>query len=223
MTTMTNLTKTTTRTKPSPRSACPSCTSSSSCHVRGLINHIVLFPLLQLTVSFTLCLRRALKNTGFNRMSCFHPRLSELRTSHIITGCVLCLLGMIVFSWRTLLKFRGVTLFPVAALLLDVICVTLWNLPSRRKPHLRTAVQRAVGKCCVISVWSSSLLFLNDPFYFVVVFELAGLICILMIRRLMNWRTYKAGCYFLPHRGQVFGCVDSFSYADLMISCRLFL
>lgn len=100
MTTMTNLMKTTTRTKPSPRSACPSCTSSSSCHVRGLINHIVLFPLLWLTVSFTLCLRRALKNTGFNRMSCFHPRLSELRTSHIITG-VLCLLGMIVFSWRT--------------------------------------------------------------------------------------------------------------------------
>lgn len=90
-----------------------------------------------------------------------------------------------------------------------LICVTLWNLPSRRKPHLRTAVQRAVGKCCVISVWSSSLLFLNDLFCFVV-FELAGLICILMIRRLMNRRTYKAGCYFLPHGGQVFGCVDSF-------------
>lgn len=146
MTTMTNLMKTTTRTKPSPRSAYPSCTSSSSCHVRGLINHIVLFPLLQLTVSFTFCLRRALKNTGFNRMSCFHPHLSELRTSHIITG-VLCLLGMIVFSWRTLLKFRGVTLFPVAAFLLDVIRSDLRDPLKPSLPKKTTLAYSRTASC----------------------------------------------------------------------------
>lgn len=83
---------------------------------------------------------------------------------HII-GRVLCLLGILVFSRRTLLKRRCYFLLRRSCRMLSVC--------DAPKPSLlpRTAMENPVGKCCVISVWNSSLLLLNDHF----VFECAGL------------------------------------------------
>lgn len=191
MRTMTNLTKTMTRTKPRPsfnlsimhkffqlpypRIDQPHRSFYSSATHRFL--HSVW--------------ERALKNTALMGWVVFilvflssgqahHPRLSVLPAGND--------------SFQ--LKFRGVTLFPVAALLLDVIRSVLRDplKPSPLAYSLACCWKMLCGSLCEVVLFCFWMIF-----FFV--FECAGLIRILMIRRLMNRRTYKAGCYiFAPWR-----------------------
>lgn len=112
---------------------------------------------------------------------------------------VFCLLGILLFSRR--LKFKGVAVSCCGAPIHE-------ENPSHIQPW-KTLLENVVWHLCEIVLFSFRMivLFLNVPAWSLQTIDLEP----------------KPAAIFCPVEGQAFGCVDSFSYANLMISCRLFV
>lgn len=111
----------------------------------------------------THCFSHSLSEKGIEEYGLYQDELFSsssfwAQDKHIIIGRVLCLLGILVFSWRTLLKFRGVTLFFVAAF--PPGCYSLWSVwPSERKPNPSCVQPRVLLENVVWSLCEVVLLF----------------------------------------------------------------